>query len=308
MTEKITILEETLGQFYYARDETLFKCPFCNHYKKKLSVNLGLNVFKCWICNTKGSIKYLVNRFATKDNRHKWTLLDQSIDMSEGDIFFEPPVVEEIPQVDLPPEYLCLAAKNLPHTAKQPLKYLFNRGVTRRDMVFYKIGFCATGEYRKRIIIPSFNEDGECNYFVARSYGDDWMRYKNPPASRNIVFNELLIDWDSPVVLVEGMFDAIKTENSIPLLGSTLHPRSRLFQKLVMEQTPVYLGLDDDALHKSLKVINSMVEYGLEVYKMNTSDIEDLGAISREEIKSLKEESLPMTFENILNLQWRING
>ena len=56
-------------------------------------------------------------------------------------------------------------------------------------------------------------------------------KYLNPPADRDIIFNELYIDWDSDIILVEGAFDAIKAgPNSIPLLGSTLREESSLFQ------------------------------------------------------------------------------
>ena len=107
-------------------------------------------------------------------------------------------------------------------TANAPLNYLRKRGINSADILKWKIGYCEDGEYRNRIIIPSFNRDGNCNYFVARAWTKDWLKYKNPPASKNVVFNELMINWDEPIVLVEGIFDAIIADNSIPLLGSTL--------------------------------------------------------------------------------------
>ncbi len=311
MSEKIEILEETLGTFYRSRDELLFKCPFCGHHKRKLSINLNLDVFKCWICNTRGGIGYIVKRFASAANKRQWSLLSQAIDMSESlDILAQLQEPEEkIKQiVDLPHEYICLAQKNLPHKANQALKYLEARGITRRDILFYKIGFCPEGEYRNRIIFPSFDLDGDCNYFIARTYKDDWLKYKNPPASKNVIFNELLVDWSGDITLVEGIFDAVKTQNSIPLMGSTLSTSSVLFTKLVNAGRPIYIGLDDDVLQKTLRVIQTMIEYGLEVYQMNTQGIEDLGSLNKEQVKEIKKSSLPMTFENVLELQWRING
>ena len=41
-----------------------------------------------------------------------------------------------------------------------------------------------------------FDMDGYVNYFIARSFSNHWMWYKNPNASRDIIFNELNIDWD----------------------------------------------------------------------------------------------------------------
>ena len=98
-TEKIKILENTLGVYYKSRDEYLFKCPYCAHHKRKLSINIKLNVFKCWICNTKGGLAYLINRFASKKDRMEWSSYEQTTDLSNiSDLFFEQ--VEEVKKTD----------------------------------------------------------------------------------------------------------------------------------------------------------------------------------------------------------------
>ena len=57
------------------------------------------------------------------------------------------------------------------------------------------------------------------------------MKYLNPPVSKNVVFNELYVDWDEAVVIVEGVFDAITVgQNGIPILGSSLREESKLFK------------------------------------------------------------------------------
>ena len=63
------------------------------------------------------------------------------------------------------------------------------------------MGYCLEGEYRNRIVVPSFDDDGDVNYFVGRSFTGDSYKYKNPRASKNIVFNELFVDWDSDLIL-----------------------------------------------------------------------------------------------------------
>jgi DNA primase len=304
-TKKIIILEESLGTFYKSKNEYLFFCPFCKHHKKKMSLNLSRGVFKCWVCDTKGGISYLIKRFGTQDNKYKWELLNQEIDMSSIQTMFEIKIEEIKQTVPLPEGYLCLAKKGLPYSAKEPLTYLMGRGLSRRDILYYKIGYCERGPYRNRIIIPSFNEDGNCNYFIARTYRTDWMRYKNPPVPKNIIFNDLLIDWQSPVTLVEGVFDAIKINNAIPILGSILSEKTQLFKKLVTEQPKIYVGLDHDVISKSLKVISTMIEYGLKVYRLDTSEIEDIGSVTKQEAEGLKENSILMNVENMLKIHWR---
>ncbi len=51
----LTLLDEYLGQHIQQRDEYLFRCPFCHHHKKKLSINIISNKWKCWICDAKGA-------------------------------------------------------------------------------------------------------------------------------------------------------------------------------------------------------------------------------------------------------------
>ena len=306
MRNKKNILREILGSGYDSRDETLYHCPFCRHHKKKLSVNLIKGFFKCWVCDTKGAISYLIKRFGTIDDRHDWALLDQEVDFSTMDLIFNQPE-EKLPPVNLPPEYICLAKKGLPPAANDAISYLWSRGIGQKDIIYHKIGFCLTGKYKKRIIIPSFDDEGNCNYFTARSYSGDWLSYKNPSASKNIIFNDLLINWNEPITLVEGPFDSIKMKNSIPILGSTLKETTKLFKKIVEKQTKVYIGLDEDALNKSMKIISLLLEYGLDVYKLDTSDIEDIGSITKTEAEDLKQEASQIDLESIFNIYWSMN-
>ena len=60
------------------------------------------------------------------------------------------------------------------------------------------------------IIIPTYDADGRLNYFTARSFEKEpYVKYRIPPASRDVVPNEHLINWNVPVILCEGLFDAI---------------------------------------------------------------------------------------------------
>ena len=100
MRNKKNILREVLGSGYDSRDETLYHCPFCKHHKKKLSVNVTKGFFKCWVCDTKGAISYLIKRFGSIDDRHDWALLEQEVDFSTMDLIFNQPE-EKLPPVKL---------------------------------------------------------------------------------------------------------------------------------------------------------------------------------------------------------------
>ena len=299
--DKLRILEEILGNNYRSNDEHLFFCPFCKHHKRKMSINISKNTYKCWICDSRGKNIYtLVRKFGNHFQKQKWQSFEENVDILDFDNIFEEKEEETIQRISLPKEFISLANKNLSLTANTPLNYLRKRGINSADILKWKIGYCEDGEYRNRIIIPSFNRDGNCNYFVARTWTKDWLKYKNPPASKNVVFNELMINWDEPIVLVEGIFDAITADNSIPLLGSTLSAHSRLFKAILTHSKQIYVALDQDAEKKALSIISALISHGIEIYKIDTSNYEDVGEMTKEEFKEKKEAAMALDSSALL--------
>lgn len=293
--DKRKIVTQILGSYsQQGQDEFYFTCPFCNHHKKKLAINFTKNSWHCWTCDARSKNIYrLVRKFGNYQQRQKYLEFEGRIDLSEFDGLFNAlNEVEEKQLIELPKEFISLCNKDLPWHSVEAARYLNNRGITKKEILKWKIGYCHEGRYSGRIIIPSFDVDGDVNYFIARSYVGHDRRYLNPPTGRDIVFNELIVDWDEPIVLVEGVFDAISVgENAIPILGSTLRERSRLFQAIAIHDTPVYIALDPDAETKAEYIIKSMLKYGLEVYKVNVEEFKDIGDMSREQIQNALQNS-----------------
>jgi DNA primase len=291
--KKHDLISEIIGRSYKVNEEHLFKCPSCQHYKNKLSVNYEKNVFKCWVCDYSGTnILNLVKKYGSYSQKNLWLELSGTVDLNEFDTLFDEQTEETPPQrIDLPKEFMTLTSKSPSLAALSALNYLKRRGFTREDILKWKIGYCLDGEYANRIIIPSFDKDGYINYFIARSFTDDWYRYKNPPASRDIVFNDLYVDWASPIVLTEGIFDAMKAGNAIPLLGSSLNERSNLFQRIVTNNPVVYLALDSDAERKSLKLIKNLLQYDVKVRKIDIHPFADVAEMTAEEFEQRKEKA-----------------
>ena len=300
-TKQTKILKQTLDYAYSARDEHLFFCPFCKHHKPKLSVNIEKNVFKCWVCDIRGKNNYyLVKRFGSFDQQQEWLQITNEVDIRDFELFISGSHVEHKvkQEIDLPSEYKPLWGTSYLST-QRPINYLKNRGIPSSKILEWKIGYCTEGEYKDRIIVPSFDEDGSVNYFVSRTFANDWKKYKNPPVSKDVVFNELLIDWEEPIVLVEGVFDAVHEPNMIPILGSTLDEKTELFQKVAANQPMVYIALDPDARFKESKIISNLLEYGLEVWKIKVPKGKDLGEISKHEYQRLKQKAEKVGFESI---------
>jgi DNA primase len=306
MTDKKAkkILNETLGTFSDKGTELLFACPVCNHHRRKFSVNLDKNVFKCWVCDYRGrNIRRIVRRFGSHHQLSAWDEIFGRPDLEKfADLFMEPVSREDKTKVELPREFTSLCAKDIPATGIYALRYLQKRGITKADILKWKIGYCFSGEYRNRIVVPSFDEDGDCSYFIARTYSEDFYKYKNPKATKDVVFNELYVDWNKGLTLVEGVFDALVAGNAVPILGSTLRPGSGLLRKIVQNDTPVYVALDPDAADKERRIIKMLLEYDIELHKIDVSGYEDVGSMSKEVFQERKNNASFIDRDNYLLL------
>ena len=288
MSEKLKLLKKALGHCWSNDDEHQFHCPKCNHHKLKLSINIEKDVFKCWICDYSGTrISPLIRRFAPAYYAD-WRRLAGEVDLSRYDAIFEDKAPEPSQVIDLPENFQTLTGEKT-KLKKRALDYLYSRGFADGDILTWKIGFCNYGEYQDRVIVPSFDDDGNVNFFVARSYTDDWMKYKNPRVSKDIIFNDLNIDWADDVILVEGVFDAMKCKNAVPLLGSTLRETSRLFQKICEYKPDVYLALDEDVKGKEFGIAKRLREYGIKVMSIDTTGYSDIGEMPQEVAEQRKQ-------------------
>ena len=313
-SEKIAILKNFLGGYNKSGGEYLFTCPRCNHHKRKLSVNIDKNVFKCWICEYSGTnIGRLVRKHADYNLRAKWKEITGQYEIQQFDEIIAslfPEEEEDIQEVvKLPNEFVSLANKGKSTLSRKARNYLKSRGITDEDILFWKIGFCPSGEYAGRIVIPSFNENGDCNYFIGRTYQNDWRKYMNPPTAKSkIIFNELYVDWDEDLTLTEGVFDAIVAgKNSVPILGSSLREQSKLFKSIITNDTPVYVALDGDAQEKASSLIENLIKYGAEVYNIDVSPYNDVGEMPKKEFLKRKRAARLMSSEDAF-LQKFINS
>jgi DNA primase len=293
---KTSLLSAALGEYRRSGDELLFFCPFCQHHKRKLSVNLKTNNYKCWVCDERGkNVRRLLKTRLTHSQLYEWDKLNNVVDLTQlDDNIFQEQIVTLEEVIQLPEEFVSLANKNLPLSSKFAMRYLLDRGYTKEDIVMWKVGYCSNGEYEGRVIVPSFNDNGDINYFVARSYADKFPKYMNPKVSKDIVFNELYLDWNKDIILVEGVFDAMKAKNAIPLLGSTLNQKSNLFKKIVYYEPDVYIALDPDAEKKASQLIENLIQYDLNLFKIDVEGFGDVGEMTKEQFLEAKANAQPI--------------
>ena len=265
-------IENILGKSHKrARENYAFHCPFCNHHKPKLEINMhtneeGQNPWECWVCQTRGrTIRSLLYQLKTPK--------DQAAEILKYLPKGAKIEYKGISILELPKEYQPLyTASTTSVVANLVKKYLYERGLTDNDFIKYGIGYATTGEYGGRVIIPSYNGSNQLNFFVARSYDGNYFKYKNPETSKDIIFFENFINWDRPIILCEGVFDAMAIRrNVIPILGKSIS--TSLYKKIITSSLKdVYVALDTDARDRALEIAEQLLNQGKRVFLVNLTD------------------------------------
>lgn len=265
-------IENILGKSYKkARDNYAFHCPFCNHRKPKLEINMhtnekGQNPWECWVCQTRGrTIRSLLRQLKTPRETANDVL--KYLPKGTGVEY------KQLSIIELPKEYQPLyTASNTSIVANLVKKYLHERGLNDNDFIKYGIGYATSGDYGGRVIIPSYNGSNQLNYFIARSYDGNYFKYKNPEVSKDIVFFGNLINWTTPIIICEGVFDAMSIRrNAIPILGKSMS--LALYKKIITSPlTDIYIALDQDARNRALEMSQQLLNQGKRVYLIDLPD------------------------------------
>jgi DNA primase len=260
-------LEKILGKSHKrSKGNYAFHCPFCHHRKPKLEVQLytdkeGKNPWACWVCRKTGKRIYSLLHELNIDKATTLKILKY---VTKGNYTYHE---NQYSSIELPKEFRPLhKEKSNSIVVKSVKNYLYNRGLSDIDFLRYNIGFCTEGDYRDRIIIPSYDSSNILNFFVSRSYIPNRMSYKLPNYDKDIIFFENLINWELPIVLCEGVFDAMSIRrNAIPVLGKFI--QNNLLIKLISSDVEqIYVALDQDAKEDAIEMADILYHYGKEVY------------------------------------------
>ena len=98
------------------------------------------------------------------------------------------------------------------------------------------------------------------------------VHHKNPETSKDVIIFENLINWDVPIILCEGVFDAMAIRrNAIPLLGKSI-PNSLMSKIVSSKCTDIYIALDNDAKKKAFEYSEKLLNMGKNVYMVELQD------------------------------------
>jgi DNA primase len=289
-TEVITILNKALRQSAKIRKGTdaVYFCPVCKHYKRKLEINTVTGKYHCWVCGLSGtSLKTLFKKLGLSGeylgqiykNTETYRKLPQN-DISAILEIFSERKEDAVPMLSLPKEYRSFYDGELTLVGRHALQYLKSRNITKYDVLRYNIGYCTGGQFHGRILIPSYDASGQLNFYSTRSvFEDAKMKYVNSFGSKDIIGFEMFVDYNQPITLVEGAFDAIAVRNNaIPLFGKTLS--NKLKSALICNTVKkVNIVLDNDALTDSIRISEFLLKNNIEtrLVKLNGKDPSEIG-------------------------------
>ena len=292
-------VEGILGKSHKkARDNHAFHCPFCNHRKPKLEINMatnseGANPWECWVCQTRGkTIRSLLRQLKVPSDQANEIL---KYIPKGGELSYENSVVLELPK-----EFQYLhQASNESVIANKIKKYLYERGFSDIDFIKYGVGYCNSGEYGGRIIIQSYSGSNTLNFFIGRSYDYAYIKYKNPPVSKDVIIFENFINWNQPIILCEGVFDAIAIRrNAVPILGKNI-PKVLMKKIITSPLTDIYIALDNDALSTAIKYCETFINLGKKVYLVDLQD-KDPSEMGFRAFTEKIQQAQELTFANLM--------
>ena len=277
------------GQELSKENEYMWWSPFVNHHKPKLQVNIKNGKWHCWVSGQGGHNLFQLFKKVNATKKQYQELNELSDNFS----FEYVPTKQENKEVKLPDEYKPMWTKSNSPTYKHALKYLKSRGVSEDDMIKYSIGYCEDGLYSNRIIIPSYDDEGKLNFFIGRDIFDSKLKYRNSPTPKDIIGFDLFVNWEEPILLVEGALDAITSKvNSIPLFGKTI--MNNLKRKILEKKVKtLYVALDNDAIKDSMKIVEELMNEGIKVHmiKLTEKDPNDIGYEKFTDIKNSTNET-----------------
>jgi len=302
-----SLLEVYLGKGKkLAKGDYAYYCPVCQHKNQKLMVNVISGAYNCFTCHPQTKGKTPVS-LLKKIGAPTEAILEMKGYFVNDSTKIE--VEKENIPIIIPKEYISLGdISDTSLEKRQALAYLKRRMVTSSDILKYNIGYCKTGRYRNKVVVPSYDSRGRLNYFVARSFEKEPLQKIDSPSCNKSEMTgfEYYINWNVPVILCEGVFDAIAIKrNAIPLFGKTIS--KALMIKLLQPQVKtIYLALDDDAIMESIDHAQKLIDYGKEVYLIRLQG-KDPSEIGFEGMIQYLYNAQPVTASSLLMLKMQMS-
>ncbi len=220
-------------------------CPFCGNDKSNCELSIEKNIFHCWVCNQKGTVKTFFKLLGLKFDEDVWKNTESSKSFYEKDDL----------NIDM---FTYLKYEDYP-------KVLQAKGFDESDIQKYNIRYADKGKFIGKMIIPLY-EGKKLVYALARDLTIKG-NYYNFRLEKKVVLPYYLGKLNKyEIYLCEGVLDAISINKlgftSGVLLGTHITKEQIEKIKQFGFDTAI-ICLDGDMKAKSIKWYDELGKRGL---------------------------------------------
>ena len=288
----------------YRRGWLKGNCPSCGAIDK-FGVQMAQNRTNCFKC---GFNKKPLNVISFVENHSTYEETRNFLGVFEGVEYYEAPVeIRKQKRVELPESYKLISLGNstFSYICRN---YLRNRGFSIPKLERAGVGYCITGEFALRIIIPYYI-NGKLVYYNARKViDDDTVKFKNPPmddvgiGKSLLIYNRDCLYTYKRVYMVESATNALTIgDMAFGIGGKTLSDYQ--FGDIVKSPCEeVVIILDPDAWGWAIKAAMKLVWYK-RVKLVKLEDETDVNTIGRDKTFEFIKKSDWVNYNDLLKLR-----
>jgi len=286
-------------------------CPSHNKNKNKLEINIddpNKPLIHCWVCGLSGRNWFTIFKSTESISELKSILpLSQISDDEGGDILTAAKDIKKILSQSILKNSINdnLTEKTLGNYTQVynsdivlqniALGYLIGkRGLTKRDIK--RNNLLISENFLDYIILPSYDINGDMNYFVGRNYRKASKRKPHYNCSiigsSEIIFNEFRIDFSKPIILVEGIMDYIKLTEHYDNIGFMIgvdNINSMLLGKIKENKTKTVIMFDSDdaGVYGSRRVHEELSLYDISHKTIRLNGAKDVAEMTHDKINDV---------------------
>ena len=235
--------------------EIRIPCPLCGDDRSRLYIEAETGVWICFRCQERGDLFDFFHRVVGLEPTEAFEARRKVRFRTDPKFRFGGNIPAPVPGVELPEEFEPI--DRWPGV----LMYLDERHIPPARAQSYGIGWCPTGYYAQRIIIP-VEYHRQLYTFVARIVGPALEslvpKVLYPKGSRrsDVVFNLDRLErlqHPRPLIITEGVFDALRMPNcAVAILGSQMSAQQiTLLGRLPVGWRPFVILMDGDKAGRS---------------------------------------------------------